>query len=110
LAGEEGCKPPAALLRLPPGEAAALIDRADMVRIDCGAAREEAQRAQRDVIGGGLVEADIEADRYPGEDGDDDQSHQQRQQITPDRTDALGRIDAADGTGGIIADAERRGE
>src|ERR1700722_18693810 len=51
-----------------------------------------------------------EPDRYPREYRHYDQAHQQRQQIAPDRPDPLGRIDASDGAGGIIAYSERRRE
>src|SRR3954470_12612734 len=59
LAGKIRSKALAALMRLAPGEAAPLVDRADVIGIDRGAACEKAQRAQRHVIGGRLVEADI---------------------------------------------------
>ena len=56
--GEVRGKPPAALIGLPPGEAAALIDRAGVVRIDRGAAGQETQRRQRNEVGLVLVKAD----------------------------------------------------
>ena len=57
-AGEIGRKAPAALIGLRPGEAAAFIDRADVIGIDGGAAREETQRRQRHVIRRRLVQSD----------------------------------------------------
>src|SRR4030088_1218017 len=99
-----------------------------MIGINGSAAREKTQRRQRDVVGGSLVQSDIvlvlfpshrslqlltaskESDRYPREDRHHDQPHQQSQQVTPDRPDPLGGIDAADGAGGIIAYSEWRCE
>ena len=57
-AGETGRKAPAALVGLRPGEAAAFIDRADMVGINGGAAGEETQRRQRHVVRRRLVQSD----------------------------------------------------
>ena len=56
-AGEERCKAPAARMGLRPGENAALVNGADMVRIDSSGARQEAQRRQRHIIRRRLVEA-----------------------------------------------------
>src|SRR5579864_6365684 len=51
-----------------------------------------------------------ETDRDPRHRRDDDCSNHQRQHVAPDRPHTIGRLDAADGTGGIVADAERRRE
>ena len=52
-------KTPAARIGLRPGEDAALVNGADMIGIDGGAAREKAQRRQRHEVGGRLVQTDI---------------------------------------------------
>ena len=57
-AGEPGRKAPAALVGLGPGKTAAFIDRADVIGIDGGAAREEAERRQRHVVRRRLVQSD----------------------------------------------------
>ena len=58
-AGEIRRKTPAARIGLRPGEDAALIDRADMIGIDGGGARQEAQRRQGDEVGRRLVQSDV---------------------------------------------------
>ena len=55
-AGEPGRKTPAARIGLRPGEAAAFVDRADVIGIDGGAAREETQRRQRHIVRRRLVQ------------------------------------------------------
>jgi hypothetical protein len=59
LARKVGRKAPATLKGLRPGEAAVFIDCAEMIRINGGAAFEEAQRRQRHVIGGIFGETNI---------------------------------------------------
>ena len=56
--GQKRCEASAALVSLRPGEAAAFVDGAGQVRIDGRAARQEAQRCQRDIVGRGLVQTD----------------------------------------------------
>src|SRR5579872_6855626 len=51
-----------------------------------------------------------EADRYPWKDSNDYQACHHRQHIAPNWSNALGRVDAANGACGIIADAKRRRE
>ena len=55
-AGEIGRETLAALVGLRPGETPAFIDRADVVRINRGGAREEAERCQRDIVRRRLLE------------------------------------------------------
>ena len=57
-AGKPRRKTPAALIGFGPRKTAIFIDRADMIGIDGGAAREEAERRQRNVIGRRLVQSD----------------------------------------------------
>src|SRR5919107_850149 len=51
-----------------------------------------------------------EARGDPGNGGHDRESRNQRCEIRSNRTHALGRVDTSDGAGGVVADAERRGE
>ncbi len=56
---EERGKAPATRIGLRPGEGAAFVHGAEMAGIDGGGARQEAQRRQRNKIGGCLVQTDI---------------------------------------------------
>ena len=58
-ASEVGGKAPAARVGLRPGEAASLIDRARMVGIDRGRARQKTKGRQSHKIGRGLFKADV---------------------------------------------------
>src|SRR5438874_8547185 len=63
--GQIGRKLPTSRIGLRPGEAAPLVNRADLIGIDGGAARQETQGRQRNVVGWHLVQPDIVLVLFP---------------------------------------------